>query len=122
MWLGLPRMGNLDLLELLIHQPIFIGFKLDSTLRRILESLSDPDKKYVSAGESAFLRLCRVGEDVYVGKLIHERLSTDHVDDVRRNVLSIVRRLCQDVRLPSNLEIFACSAEEANSHTARPLE
>jgi hypothetical protein len=106
--------GNVDLLELLIHQPIFIGFKAGSSLRRQLESLSDSDKQYISAENSTFLRICRVGEDIYVGKLIHESLTTDRVEDIRRNILSIMRRLGREVRLPNNLEILACSAMEAD--------
>jgi len=101
------------LLELLIHQPIFIGFKADNSLRRHLESLSDIDKKYFSGEDSTFLRVFRVGEDIYVGKLVHESLTTDRVDDIRRNVLSIVRKVGSGVRLPVNLKIFACSAAEA---------
>jgi hypothetical protein len=99
-------------LELLIDQPIFIGFKADSSLRRQIEALSGPDKTYISADDSTLLRICRVGEDVYVGKLIHERLTTERVDDVRRNILSILHRLVRDVRLPEDFEIVACSATE----------
>ena len=102
------------MLELLIHQPIFIGFKADSRLRHQLESLSDSDKNYISAENSTLLRICRVGEDIYVGKLIHESLTTDRVVDIRRNVLSIMRSLWRKVRLPSNLQILACSAMEAD--------
>ncbi len=102
------------MLELLIHQPIFIGFKVDSSLRQQLESLSASDKQYISAENSTFLRICRVGEDIYVGKLIHESLTTDRVEDIRRNVLSIMRRLGREVRLPNNLVILACSAMEAD--------
>jgi hypothetical protein len=98
------------MLELLDQLPIFVGFKLDSSLRRQLDSLPAPEKKYVSGEDSDFLRLCRRGEDLYVGKLIHERLTTDRVDDVRRNVLSIMSRLCPEVRLPAKLEIMACGA------------
>lgn len=101
------------MLELLIHQPIFIGFKADHNLRQHLESLSDIDKKYFSREDSTFLRIFRVGEDVYVGKLVHEGLTTDQVDDIRRNVLSIVRKVGSEVRLPIHLKIFACSAAEA---------
>ena len=100
-------------MELLIHQPIFIGFKADSNLRRHLESLSDSDKKYFSPEDSTFLRICQLGEDIYVGKLVHESLTTDRVDDIRRNVLSIVRKVGSEMRLPSNLKIFACSAAES---------
>ncbi len=101
------------MLELLIHQPIFIGFKADSTLRQHLDTLSDANKQYVSREDSTFLRVCRVGDDIYVGKIIHENLTTDRVDDIRRNVLSILRRIGHEVRLPSNLKILACSASEA---------
>ncbi len=102
-------MGDDELLELLIHQPIFIGFKADLSLRQRLETLSDADKHYVSRVDSTFLRICRVGDDIYVGKLIQESLTTDRVDDIRRNVLSILRRIGREVRLPVNLKILACS-------------
>jgi hypothetical protein len=101
------------LLQLKAGQPIFVGFKLDTSLRRQIEAISSSDRKYVSADDSSFLRLCQLGEDVYLGKLIDERLTTDRVDDVRRNVLSIVRRLCPEVRLPEVLEILPCGTELA---------
>lgn len=108
-------MGNGDLLELLIDQPIFIGFKADNSLRQRLETLSDSDRQYVSAEDPAFLRICRVGEDTYVGKLISDGLTTDKVEDIRRNVLSIIRRLGHAVRLPVNLKIFACNEMKVDS-------
>jgi len=99
-----------EMLELQIEQPIFIGFKVDHNLRQLLESLSDSDKKYVSYDNSTFLRVCRVGDDLYVGKLVHESLTTDKVEDIRRNVLSILRKIGHEIRLPTNLRILACSA------------
>ena len=98
--------------ELLIHQPIFIGFKVDNRLRERLQSLNDSDRKYVSTEGSTFLQICGVGEDLYVGKLVDERLTTDQVDDIRRNVLSIIRKLGHEVRLPTHLQILACSSVE----------
>ena len=103
------------MMELLIRHPIFIGFKVDSSLRRQLESVSEPDKKYISAEGSAFLRICWVGEDMYVGKVIRERVTTDRVEDVRRNVLSIMRKLAAEARLPRHLDILACKESEADS-------
>ena len=108
-------MGKGELLELQIDQPIFIGFKVDNNLRTHLESLSDFDKQYFSREDSTFLRICQLGEDIYVGKLVHESLTTDRVEDIRRNVLSIVRKVGTDVRLPSNLKIVACSADKPES-------
>ena len=95
-------------MELSEGNPIFVGFKLDSSLRRQLESLSGPDSKYVSYENSTFLRLCTRGQDLYVGKVIENGFTTDRVDDVRRNILSIMQRLCPDVRLPDQMDIWAC--------------
>lgn len=94
------------LVELEDHRSVFIGFKLDTGLRRQLESLSGPDKKYVSTADSTFLRICRIGDERYVGKLIHERLTTDRVDDIRRNIASILQRVCPETRLPEKMDIL----------------
>jgi hypothetical protein len=106
---------GVNVLDLLVDQPIFIGFKLDTSLRRQLEAIAGPDRKYVSAEDSTFLRICRVGEHQYVGKLIHERLTTDRVDDIRRSIFSILQRLCPETRFPHELEIVACSGEPDGS-------
>ena len=104
-------------MELLVDEPIFIGFKVSRALRELLESLRDTDAKYVSTDDSGFLRLCSIGEDRYVGKLVHEALATDRVDDIRRNILSILRKVGPAVPLPTTLRIFACRAVNESSHT-----
>ena len=103
------------MLELMMDQPIFIGFKADSTLRQHLETLTAPAKQYISVEDSTFLRLCRVGDDVYIGKLVHETLTTDRVEDIRRNVLSLVRKIGHEMRLPDHLRILACSEIDAGA-------
>jgi len=97
--------------DLTERQPIFIGCKLDGPMRRQLEMLSGPDRKYVSSEDSTFLRVCRLGEQDFIGKVIHERFTTERVDDVRRNVLSILQRLFPETRLPANLDILVCREE-----------
>lgn len=94
------------------RQPIFIGLKLDSTLRRRLESLTGPDRRYIFDESREFLAICRLGEDDYVGKIVTDRLTTERVDDVRRNVLSILQRLCPEHRFPQHLEILPCEPSE----------
>ena len=90
------------------RQPLFVGTKMDSQVRRRLESITGPDKKYVSHEDTTFLTICRLGEDEYVGKVIDERMTTERVDDIRRNVLSILQRLCPDTRFPAVLDIVPC--------------
>jgi hypothetical protein len=103
-----------------MHHLLFVGFKLDGSLKHQLRSLSGPDTKYVSTDDSAFLRLCTRDKDLYVGKVITERLTTDRVEDVRRNVLSIVTRLCPETRLPTTLEIWACEADALVGELSEP--
>jgi hypothetical protein len=90
------------------RQPLFVGLKLDGSLRRRLESLTGPDRRYIFDESLEFLTICRLGEDYYVGKIVTDRLTTDRVEDVRRNVLSILQRLCPETRFPPHLEIFPC--------------
>ncbi len=96
------------MLELLDRHRLFVGFKMDGSLRRQLQYLQGPDRRYVSEVSSDFLTICRIGEDSYVGKLVEDRMTTDRVDDVRRNVLSILTRICPDTRFPTHLDIIVC--------------
>ncbi len=98
-------------MDLSDRHAIFVGFKLDTGLRRQLEAISGPDRRYVSADESTFLRICHLGEELWVGKVVEDGLTTDRVEDVRRNVLSIMRRLLPETRFPERLEILVCRPE-----------
>jgi len=103
------------LLELLFDEPIFIGFKASRALRHLLESLGSAERKYVSSEDSTSLRLCHIGDDVYVGRLVRESLATDQVDDIRRNILSILRKLGPVVPLPATMRIFSCRSASEGS-------
>ena len=92
------------------RHPIFVGLKLDSQMKRLLASLTGTERRYVSSDDPTFLLLCRLGDAEYVGKLIPERMTTDRIDDVRRNVLSILQRLFPDTRFPAQLDIIAAES------------
>jgi hypothetical protein len=106
--------------ELAERQVIFVGFKMDGSLRRRLDSLDGPEARYVSRTDSTFLRICSQGEALYVGKVVDEPLSTGRIDDVRRNVLSILQRLCPDERLPQEMGIWACEPPRDPATPAPP--
>lgn len=96
------------MIQLKDRTPLFVGYKLDTSLRRRLADLTGADRRYVSTEDSTFLRICRLGEDEYVGKVVEEPIATDRVDDIRRNVLSILQRISPETRFPAQLTIFAC--------------
>ena len=96
------------MLQLKDRTSLFVGYKMDTSLRRRLAELAGADRRYVSTEDSTFLRICRLGEDEYVGKVVDEPIATDRVDDIRRNVLSILQRISPETRFPAHLTIFAC--------------
>ena len=108
------------MIELQGDQRIFVGFKLATGLRRQIEAIVGPDKKYVSADDSTFLRICKLGDVQYVGKLIEERLSTDRIQDIQRNVVSILQRLFPDERLPRDFLIVPAGGESVSVDSEDP--
>ena len=108
------------MIELQGDQPIFVGFKLETGLRRQIEAIVGPDKKYVSADDSTFLRICKLGDVKYVGKLIEERLSIDRIQDIQRNVVSILQRLFPEERLPRDFLIVPAGGESAPVDSSDP--
>ncbi len=100
--------------ELFPNLPLFVGFKVDSGLRRQLENVSGSDRQYVADDGSGYLSLCKIGDDSWVGIVIRDRITTDRVEDIRRSVLSILTRLAPETRLPTALAILACSGDSAS--------
>jgi hypothetical protein len=107
-----PKRGAF--LEILPEAQVFIGFKASKALRHLLDSLTSVQKAYVASDGSAFLQSCEIGEDLYIGKFIEEAVSTDRVDDIRRNILSILRKLGPVVPLPTSMRIYSCSGTGAS--------
>ena len=106
------------MLNLSKDDAIFVGFKLDGSLKYQVENLEGPNARYVSADSSENLRLCNLDGDLYVGKLVEAELTTDRVDDLRRNVLSIMQRLFPEVRMPNVLAIRAVRLPQGGEEMA----
>jgi len=94
--------------ELSTDRRVFVGFKMDGSLRRQVRSIEGPDRRYVSEEETTFLSICRLGDDEYIGKVVDDGLTTERVEDVRRNIVSILQRLFPETRLPASLDVVPC--------------
>ena len=94
---------------------MFIGFKASRALRHMIDTLPDVQKAYIAGDASGFLRSFAIGEDLYIGKCVDDGLSTDRVDDIRRNVLSILRKLGPVVPLPTTMRIFSCRSNGSDA-------
>jgi len=97
---------------------LFVGLKLDAAMRSDLAHLAQNLKQFVE--DPTYLSLCLFGEDKYLGKIIDGGLPTDSVDDVRRNVVSIMARIFPERRVHgATLKIF-CADDVAGVVEAPP--
>src|SRR5512146_1110430 len=90
---------------------LFFATKIDSKLREGLALSKPGDKKYFDGSSDEFLRVIEIGDDKdkerWIGKVIKAGPAVTEVDDIQRNILSILRRVAPNARIPaSSVKIF----------------
>ncbi len=90
---------------------LFFGTKIDSKLREGLALSKPGDKKYFDGSSDEFLRVLEIGDDKdkerWIGKVIKAGPAVTEVDDIQRNILSILRRVAPNARIPASaVKIF----------------
>jgi hypothetical protein len=90
---------------------LFFGTKIDSKLREGLALSKPGDKKYFDGSSEEFLRVIEIGDDKdkerWIGKVIKAGPAVTEVDDIQRNILSILRRIAPNARIPASaVKIF----------------
>ena len=90
---------------------LFFGTKIDSKLREGLALSKPGDKKYFDGSSEDFLRVLEIGDEKdrerWIGKVIKPGPAVTEVDDIQRNVISILRRIAPNARVPiSSVKIF----------------
>lgn len=90
---------------------LFFATKIDSKLREGLALSKPGDKKYFDGSSEEFLRVMEIGDEKdkerWIGKVIKPGPAVTEVDDIQRNVLSILRRIAPNARIPASaVKIF----------------
>jgi len=99
---------------------LFFGTKIDSKLREGLALSKPGDKKYFDGSSEEFLRVIEIGDDKdkerWIGKVIKPGPAVTEVDDIQRNILSILRRVAPNARIPaSSVKIFVLQGGAATA-------
>jgi hypothetical protein len=99
---------------------LFFGTKIDSKLREGLALSKPGDKKYFDGSSEEFLRVIEIGDDKdkerWIGKVIKAGPAVTEVDDIQRNILSILRRVAPNARIPASaVKIFVLHGAAASS-------
>ncbi|MDB4954469.1 MAG: hypothetical protein JWO36_2038 [Myxococcales bacterium] len=90
---------------------LFFGTKIDSKLREGLALSKPGDKKYFDGSSEEFLRVLEIGDEKdkerWIGKVIKPGPAVTEVDDIQRNIISILRRVAPNARIPASaVKIF----------------
>ncbi|GAB4557962.1 MAG: hypothetical protein Tsb0020_02550 [Haliangiales bacterium] len=91
---------------------IFFGCKIDSKIRDAMHHAKPGARRYFEGTE--FLQVCEVGDDEkWIGKVVDGGLNAVAVEDIQRNVVSILRRISADLRVtPSAVKVFVVEGEQ----------
>jgi len=100
-------------MKLVKEEQLFFGCKIDSKLREGLSKAKPGDRRYFEDSNPEFLCVCVVDEEKWIGKIMKGGIRANEVEDIQRNVVSILRRICPDTRISANsIKIFAAVADE----------
>ena len=104
---------------------LFFATKIDSKLREGLALSKPGDKKYFDGSSEEFLRVMEIGDEKdkerWIGKVIKPGPAVTEVDDIQRNILSILRRVAPNARIPASaVKIFVLQG--ANAVTSQVID
>jgi hypothetical protein len=96
---------------------LFFATKIDSKLREGLALSKPGDKKYFDGSSEEFLRILEIGDEKDKERwIVKPGPAVTEVDDIQRNVLSILRRVAPSARIPqSAVKIFVLQGGAATS-------
>ena len=99
-------------MKLLKGERLFFGCKIDSKLREALAQAKPGDRRYFEDPNGEFLRVLTFEDERWIGKVMGGGVQVSDVEDIQRNVVSILRRVAPNVRASaSSIKIFAVAAE-----------
>ncbi len=95
---------------------LFFGFKIDSKLREALAQVTPGDRRFFDDPKSQYLRVLSMGVDQWIGKLVDCGLNPTEIEDIQRNIVSILNRIVPGTRhSPSSMRLYGCAEGEAGS-------
>jgi len=105
------------------ERQLFFGCKIDSKMREALGQASPSARHYFEDDNPDYLRICLVGEEKWIGKVLKSGMSCQDVEDIQRNVVSILRRISPEIRISASaLKLFSVYEAEAAEPAPPPRD
>jgi hypothetical protein len=81
--------------------------RIDNKLRDALEHCASRDRVFFDGSDARYLQVLRATTDSYVGKVIDPGVTANSMDDLKRNILSILNRISSGRRSEDDVKVFA---------------
>lgn len=94
------------------QRKLFAGVRIDGRMREQLDKCPPRDRVYFESEDGSFLTVLRGGNDTYLGKVLDPAVAARGIDDIRRNVWSILQRICPGRRDENEIKLFALVEDE----------
>lgn len=96
---------------------LFAGVRIDGRMREQLEKCPQRDRVFFESTDGRYLTILRTasrgGDETYIGKILDAALSANAMEDVRRNIWSILQRVCPGRRDEGEIKVYALSEGDA---------
>jgi hypothetical protein len=89
------------------ERKLFIGLRVDNKLRDQLNNCPPRDKAYFDGSNPDYLTVVRSPTDVYIGKVLDPGATAVGMDDLKRNLLSILLRIAPGRHREDSVKVFA---------------
>jgi len=87
-------------------------------MREQLEKCPSRDRVFFESADGRYLTILRTatrgGDETYIGKILDPALSASMMDDVRRNIWSILQRVCPGRRDEGEIKLYALADGDAD--------
>jgi hypothetical protein len=89
------------------ERKLFIGIRIDNKMRDQLHNCPARDKHYIDGSDPSYLLQVRAIEDSFIGKPIDPGTPAITMDDLKRNILSILNRVAPGRHREDAIKVFA---------------
>lgn len=86
--------------------------KLDNKMREQLERCPPRDRGFFEGTDGRYLTVLHDGTDSYIGKLLEGPTASTALEDLRRNILSIMNRICPGRHSQDDVKVYATDEAE----------
>lgn len=75
----------------------FLGLKITPKFQEGLDKCNSYNKFYFQANDPEFLQIITIDSNKYIGKVVEQGIEYKKVEDICRNIISIIHKLCPDI-------------------------